>query len=48
MTLRASVPHPLKIAGRAVSVRVGSATAGARQLGMTLQEYREAYPDGPA
>ena len=32
MTLRASVPHPVKTAGRAVSVRVGSATAGARQL----------------
>ena len=32
MTLRSSVPHPLKTAGRAVSVRVGSATAGARQL----------------
>lgn len=32
MTLRASVPHPLKTAGRAVSIRVGAATAGARQL----------------
>ena len=32
MTLRASVPQPLKAAGRAVSIRVGSATAGGRQL----------------
>jgi hypothetical protein len=32
MTVRAAVPHPVKTAGRVVSVRVGSATAGRRQL----------------
>lgn len=32
MTARASMPHPVKTLGRAVSVRVGSATAGQRQL----------------
>jgi hypothetical protein len=32
MTVRASMPHPVKSLGRAVSVRVGSATAGQRQL----------------
>jgi hypothetical protein len=32
MSVRASVPHPLKTAGRAVSVRVGSATSRSRQL----------------
>jgi hypothetical protein len=32
MTVRASVPHSLKTAGRAVSVRVGSATSRSRQL----------------
>ena len=32
MTVRAAMPHPVKTAGRAVSVRVGSATAGQRQL----------------
>ena len=32
MTVRAAIPHPVKTAGRAVSVRVGSATAGRRQL----------------
>ena len=32
MTVRAAVPHPVKTLGRAVSVRVGSATAGQRQL----------------
>jgi hypothetical protein len=32
MTVRASVPHPLKTVGRAVSVRLGSATARSRQL----------------
>lgn len=32
MTLRAAMPHPVKSVGRAVSVRVGSATAQRRQL----------------
>jgi len=32
MTVRSTVPLPLKKVGRAVSVRVGSATAGRRQL----------------
>jgi hypothetical protein len=32
MTARASVPHPLKTAGRAVAVKVGSATSSSRQL----------------
>jgi Sulfotransferase domain len=32
MTIRAAMPHPVKTAGRAVSVRVGSATASRRQL----------------
>ena len=32
MTVRTAVPHPVKTAGRVVSVRVGSATAGRRQL----------------
>ena len=32
MTVRAAMPHPVKTAGRVVSVRVGSATAGRRQL----------------
>lgn len=32
MTVRAAVPHPVKTVGRVVSVRVGSATAGRRQL----------------
>jgi len=32
MTVRASLPLPVKTAGRAVSVRVGTATAGRRQL----------------
>jgi sulfotransferase family protein len=32
MSIRAAMPSPLKTAGRAVSVRVGSATAGRRQL----------------
>lgn len=32
MTLRSAVPHPLKVAGRTMSVQVGSATAELRQL----------------
>lgn len=32
MTLRTAMPHPVKTMGRAVSVRVGSATADRRQL----------------
>jgi hypothetical protein len=32
MTVRASMPHPIKTVGRVVSVRVGSATSGRRQL----------------
>ena len=32
MSVRAAMPHPVKTLGRAVSVRVGSATAGQRQL----------------
>ncbi|MCW2797914.1 sulfotransferase [Nocardioides sp.] len=32
MTVRAAVPHPVKTMGRAVSVRMGTATAGRRQL----------------
>ena len=32
MSIRAAMPTPVKIAGRAMSVRVGSATAGRRQL----------------
>jgi len=32
MTVRSAAPHPVKTAGRAVSVRVGTATAGRRQL----------------
>ena len=32
MSLRSAVPHPLKTAGRSVSVHVGSVTAGRRQL----------------
>jgi hypothetical protein len=32
MSLRTTLPHPVKTAGRVVSVRVGSATAGRRQL----------------
>jgi hypothetical protein len=32
MTVRTAVPHPVKTAGRVASVRVGSATAGRRQL----------------
>jgi hypothetical protein len=32
MSIRAAMPAPVKTAGRAVSVRVGSATAGRRQL----------------
>ncbi|WP_457205718.1 sulfotransferase family protein [Nocardioides sp. P5_C9_2] len=32
MTLRSTVPHPLKTAGRSVSVQVGSVTASRRQL----------------
>jgi hypothetical protein len=32
MTVRAAMPHPVKTMGRVVSVRVGSATAGRRQL----------------
>jgi hypothetical protein len=32
MTIRAAMPHPVKTAGRVLSVRVGSATAGRRQL----------------
>jgi hypothetical protein len=32
MTVRASVPHPVKTLGRTVSVRVGSATAARRKL----------------
>lgn len=32
MSVRAAVPHPVKVAGRALSVRVGSATAATRQL----------------
>jgi hypothetical protein len=32
MTVRTAVPHPVKTVGRLVSVRVGSATAGRRQL----------------
>lgn len=32
MTLRSAVPHPLKVAGRSVSVQVGSVTAELRQL----------------
>ncbi|GAB6985664.1 sulfotransferase family protein [Nocardioides pyridinolyticus] len=32
MTLRATAPHPVKAVGRAVSVRVGSATAPRRRL----------------
>jgi hypothetical protein len=32
MSLRASLPQPVKNAGRALSIRVGSATAGSRQL----------------
>jgi hypothetical protein len=32
MSLRAALPHPVKVAGRVVSVRVGSATAHRRQL----------------
>ena len=32
MNVRATMPHPVKTLGRAVSVRVGSATAAQRQL----------------
>jgi hypothetical protein len=32
MTVRAAMPHPVKTWGRAVSVRVGAATSGQRQL----------------
>ncbi|MGI8523664.1 MAG: sulfotransferase family protein [Nocardioides sp.] len=32
MSVRTAVPRPVKIAGRALSVRVGSTTAGSRQL----------------
>ena len=32
MSVRTAMPHPVKTVGRAVSVRVGSATAGRRQL----------------
>jgi Sulfotransferase domain len=32
MSVRTALPHPVKTAGRALSVRVGSATAGTRQL----------------
>lgn len=32
MSVRTAMPHPVKTAGRIVSVRVGSATAGRRQL----------------
>ena len=32
MTVRTAAPRPVKVVGRAVSVRVGSATAGRRQL----------------
>lgn len=32
MTLRSTMPHPVKTVGRAVSIRVGSATAQRRQL----------------
>ncbi|HCB03038.1 MAG TPA: sulfotransferase [Nocardioides sp.] len=32
MSVRAAMPHPVKTMGRAVSVRVGTATAGRRQL----------------
>ena len=32
MTVRTAMPHPVKTVGRVVSVRVGSATAGRRQL----------------
>ena len=32
MSVRTAVPHPVKTVGRVVSVRVGSATAGRRQL----------------
>lgn len=32
MTLRSAVPHPLKTAGRSVSVQLGSVTAARRQL----------------
>ncbi|MGZ4448836.1 MAG: sulfotransferase family protein [Nocardioides sp.] len=32
MSVRTAVPHPVKVAGRAASVRLGAATAGRRQL----------------
>ena len=32
MSVRTALPHPVKAAGRALSIRVGSATAGGRQL----------------
>jgi Sulfotransferase domain len=32
MSVRSALPHPVKLAGRALSIRVGSATSGARKL----------------